>query len=259
MPSALVILTEELPLQPHELGPALASVLGMVAYDVIGAFKRSPMLPFGDLEDDRAAAALSILKDRGVPAAVVASNRLPSERQVFKVHNADVEEEGLNVQVDLVGHLRMIAWDGIDLLSAATLNTTKSTTRTHRATGLAGPVSTAGGGGGLGLRFRRINMPRTHKHVEHSLVIALWPRGMPGEIQFHSNALNFDYLNERLSTSARENMRNFAADVRERVEDALIAPGFEDLASEDRDPPAMSPRAFTQHNRWLMLREQEGI
>jgi hypothetical protein len=259
MPSALVILTEELPLQPRELGPALAGSLGMVAYDVIGAFKRSPVLPFEDLQDDRAAAALNILKDRGVPATVVASDRLPPSPQVYKVHNADVEEQGLNVQVDVIGQMRIIEWDRIDLLSAATFNTEKSTTRTHRPTGLAREVYTTGGGGHAGMRFRRIRMPRTHKRVEHSEVIALWPRGMPGEIHFQSNALNFDYLGERLGASQVGNMRNFAADIRERVEGALISPGFEALVAEDRSPPKMSPHIFAQYNRWLMLRAQEGI
>ncbi len=256
MPSALVFLTEELPAHPRELGPLLAPVLGMVAYDVIAALKRSPVLPFEELDDETAAAVLKKLDDRQIAAAIVPSDRLPPDPQVFKVHNADVEGEGLNVQVDVVGKMRMIPWDGIELVSAATIKTEKSLTRTHRPTGLAEPAMNSPH---MGLHFRRIHMPRKHKRVESAEVVAIWPRGMAGEIQFHSNAFNFDYLNERVSTSARENMRHFAADLSERIEGSVVGPGFDALVAKDQSPPEMGLKAFTRHNRWLMLREQESI
>jgi len=256
VPSALVLLTEELPVRPREMGPILAPVLGMVAYDVIAAFKRSPVLPFEELDDAVAAAAVKELDDRRIAAATVPSDRLPPDPQVFKVHNADVEEAGLNLQVDSLGKMRMVAWDGIELVNAATISVEKTSTRTNRPTGWAGPAT---GSAHMGLRFGRIHMPRKHKHVESFEVIAIWPRGMAGEIQFHSNAFNFDYLADRVSIPALENMRSFATDIAERIGEAVVGPGFEDLVAEDRSPPERDVRAFTRHNRWLMLRAQEGI
>ena len=138
MPSALVILTEELSFHPRELAPDLAPLLGMVTYDVVSAFNRSRVLPFEKLDDQRAAAAVGCLKERGVPAAAVPAERLPPAPRVFTVHNADVEADGLNVQVDLVGKMRKLAWDEIVALSAVSIS------RSRGMTGMAGPSTAKG-------------------------------------------------------------------------------------------------------------------
>jgi hypothetical protein len=259
MPRALVLLSEKLPAHPRELGPVLAPALEMMAYDVIAAFKRSPMLPFEELPDAAAEAAVRALEQAGASAAAVPSERLPAEPKVFQVHNADVEEGGLNVQVDLVGNMRLIAWNAFELINAVTITTTRRKTQPRPRSGTSASGPRVGGMRAGGLRFRPIRIPTSTSETEHTEVIAIWPQGADIEVRFHSNAFNFDYLNERLASSTRENMRILARDLDERVESALLGPGFLALAREGASPPEMTEVQLTRYNRWLLLRDREGI
>lgn len=258
MAKALVLLSEKLPAHPRELGPVLAPALRMVAYDVIAALKRSPMLPFEDLPDEAAEAAVRALEEAGASAAAVPSERVPPEPRIFQVHNADVEEAGLNVQVDLAGKMRLMAWDGFELLSAATIATTRRKTQPGpRGGSSSGPR--VGGMRAGGLRFRPIRIPTQTSKTERAEVLALWPQDAPIEVRFHSNAFNFDYLNERLASSTQENLRILAGDLHERVEGALLSPAFLALAEEGTPPPEMAEDQLMHYNRWLVLREREGL
>jgi hypothetical protein len=267
MSSALVILSEELTAHPRELAPEIAPLLGMVLYDVVAAFNRSPVLPFEDLPDERAAAAAQRLTERGLPAAAVPAERLPPPAKVFTVHNADVEPGGLNVQTDLAGAMRELPWDGIAALSVATITVSRGMSGMRQSSTAARAAGMMVGlaGGRLGLRSMRRRARDDHKRAramkqrfDSSEVLALLPREAPVELRFRGNAFNYDYLGERLSASVRDNFRTFARDLLERAGGARVSAGLRALAESGTDSPQMSVGAFSAYNRWLRLMAEGG-
>jgi hypothetical protein len=255
MPSALVILSEDVRINLPELGPALAAELGMVAYDVIAAFNRSRVLPFENIPDEKAETAAAFLSGRGVPAAAVSCELLPPDAKIFTVHNADALEAGLDVQTDLAGKMRTIPWERVTVLSAARMTSTRTVSTGPR------PNRNLGAGGGMrgGLRFPRIKMPRKKTRSETCEVLALLPAGTAVELRFQSNAFNFDYLGDRLAGSTRENVRTFGRDLVERSSGARVSPGLRALVEDGRPPPEMASDGFRQYNRWLRLLAEAGL
>ncbi|MHC4914406.1 MAG: hypothetical protein ACYTGB_02860 [Planctomycetota bacterium] len=258
MSSALLILTEELPVHPREFGPKLAELLGMISYDVLAAFNRSRLIPLEGLPDAKASQAAALLESLGIPAAAVAESDVPPVAQVFRVHNADVEPDGLNVQTDAAGNMRKLPWDRIAVLSAAAITTTRTKTSKPSTGMLSAPVGPMSGGAHMGLGFPRLRLPRTRKVSETAEVVGLLPLDAPIEIRFPGNAFNFDYLEDRLSISAHDNIRTFSADLLERAGGAKVSPGLAALVETGTRAPEMSDAEFRTYNRWLLYTAGEG-
>jgi hypothetical protein len=257
MSSSLLILAENLPVHPREFGPKLAEVLGMISYDVVAAFNRSRFIPLEGLPDGKAEEAAALLESLGVPAQAVAESDMPPAARVFQVHNADVEPDGLNVQTDAAGRMRKLAWDRITVLSVAAITTTRSRTSKPSTGALSAPVGPAAGGAHMGLGFPRLRLPRTKKISETAEVVALLPTDSPIEIRFHSNAFNFDYLEDRIGTSGHENIRTFAADLLEHAEGARASSGLTALVETGARAPKMSEGEFATYNRWMLYMARE--
>ncbi len=259
MPSALVILEEVLDKNPRELAGPLAKALGRVRYDVIGALKRNPYIPFKDLTFQAAEAGASCLAGVGVTAAIVDAGRLPPAPKVFTVHNARVEADGLAVQTDLVGRLRTVPWDGIEALSAATVSETST------AVGLDGGalreevrMAREAIHDGMG-QLIQPEMPGPLSRTDVYTVLCLLPRGADVEMRFRADQFNYDYLGERISTISSENFRIFAGDVLTRARGALVDPRARSLVETGEAPPVLDKKRLADYNLWLRLRAREGL
>lgn len=255
--AALVLLDERPAARPREMGPPLAAALGMVAYDVISAFNRSPLMPFDALPAGQAEQCAGILEGLGVRAAAVPTDRLPPSPQIFTVHNADVEADGLAVQTDLAGKMRKMPWDQILALSVA---------RRSQSTGMTGMNSPPPAAGGVGMGLGGMGMPTVRRRptqmkqqLDTGDVLAVMPAGAPVEIHFRADAFNYDYLAERLTTSSDKNFRLLASDLLAGASGARLSPAIRALVDAGTTPPAMAGDIFGRYNRWLKLLVVEGL
>jgi hypothetical protein len=261
---ALVLLDEGLNPAAGECAGDLARLLGRVRYDVVGALKRSPGIPFEDLDEAQAARAVELLSAAGARAAAVDAARLPPFPKTFTVHKAGVSPEGLSVQTDYLGTTRGLPWDRIAALSAATLSET------------AGPAS-APKGPSIGLQLVKVtfaaatgiptglfpHQPRqpapAPRRAAAYQVLAVAVFDEPVEIRFRADELNFEGLGERMTGSSAENFRRFAGDLVTSAVLAKVSSAARALAEEGCAPPAMAADDFARHNRWLRLLACEGL
>jgi hypothetical protein len=260
---ALVLLDEGLDLAAGECAGELARLLGRVRYDVVGALKRSPGIPFEDLDGAQAARAVELLNAAGARAAAVSAARLPPFPKAFTVHRAGAGPEGLSVQTDYVGTVRVLPWDRIAALSAATLTET------------AGPAPAAKGPS-VGLQLAKVTFtmttgiptglfpqpPKQPGAVRRAAAYQVLVAGVfdePVEIRFRADELNFEGLGERMTGSSTQNFRLFAGDLVARAVQAKVSSAARALAGEGCAPPAMASDDFARHNRWLKCLACEGI
>jgi len=262
----LVLLDERPAAEPRELAAALARVLGRVRYDVLSALKLNPHVPFADLSADAARAAAECLAAAGVRAAALPAERLPPAGRAFTVHRAAPGEEGLEVQTDLAGGGQVLAWDGTEAVSAATVTETsvpagfdggsiRENIQAARALSLAlGP--------GLGL-------PRMASAVEPDpspasktstyVVLCVMPAGADFEVRMRADQLNYEYLGPRLSNNSAENFRALAAEVVSRAASARVHGWARNLAETGASPPALDRHGLARLNQWLRLLAREGL
>jgi len=263
---ALVLLDEAAKV-PAEIYDELARLLGRVRYDVIGAFKRSPGLPFEDLDAGGAEAAARALAGCGVRAAAVPAGRLPAFPKVLTVHKAELPEGGgLSVQTDYVGTMREMPWEEIAGLSAATI------TESSAPLGSAGPsvgrqVAGAAARVAVGLTFGvpvisgrpRLAPKAPAPRVEVYGVLAVSAFGVPLEIRFREDMLNYEFLGGRKTAKAAQNFRVLAGELLHKAPRARASSAFRALAETGAAAPAMDPHEFARHNRWLKLLAAEGL
>jgi hypothetical protein len=263
---ALVLLEEGAPLAAAEIYGELARLLGRVRYDVIGAFRRSPGIPFEDLDGGQAEAAVRMLADSGVRAAAVPAERLPPFPKIYTVHKAIPARGSLSVQTDYVGTMQELPWDQVAALSAATL---------------PGGSAPAGSGGGPSVgtqiasavawsaavgvpllpsfhQMKRSAAGHPPRPPEPCEVLALAPFDAPVEMRFRANELNYEFLGERMTGSSGGNFRAFAGDLLRGAARARVSAAARALA-EGGSPPPLGADEFGRHNRWLKLLAVAGL
>jgi hypothetical protein len=263
---ALVLLDESAAV-PAEVYGELARLLGRVRYDVIGAFKRNPGVPFEDLGAGDADSAARLLAGSGVRAAAVPAGRLPALPKVLTVHKADLPEGGgLSVQTDYVGTMREMPWGEIAGLSAATVSE-------HSAPlGPGGPsvgrqVAGAAVRMAVGLTIGIPGIPGRPKHapkaaaprVEVYGVLAVSAFSVPLEVRFREDTLSYEFLGGRMTAKAAQNFRVLAGELLHKAPRARASSAFRALAETGAAAPPMDHHEFARHNRWLKLLAVEGL
>ncbi|MHC4914407.1 MAG: hypothetical protein ACYTGB_02865 [Planctomycetota bacterium] len=261
---ALVVLEEEFPVAARELAGPLAKAMKVVRYDALNALKLNPHIPFQDLDSGTASAAVECLAGAGVRAVAVDSRMLPGEPRIFTVHNADAVEGGLDIQTDLAGSMRMLEWEAIQVVSAATVS---ETTTAHGFDGGAIQqqihdariVSASMTHGMVGASAMAQPDFKPESRTDVYQVLCLMPREVEIEIRFRADQFNYDYLADRRKTNSAENFQLLAGDIISRVATALIHGPARALAESGTLPPPTDKHHLARMNRWLRLRAREGL
>ncbi|HOX04924.1 MAG TPA: hypothetical protein PK280_00870 [Planctomycetota bacterium] len=260
---AMVLIDEAVPPLGNEIYGELARTLGRVRYDVMAAFKRSPGIPFEDLAEDQALAAVRLFTDAGIPAAAVDSAALPAPARVFVVHRVGLGGEGLSVQTELTGAMRVLPWDGLAAVAAATLTEGGGPGRGPGGPSVgalvAGAATTLATGIPIGFPGRTTRSPAPAPRAAAHQVLAVSPRDADFELRFRAAELGYDFLGERMTSSSAQNFRLFADEVIGRAPAAKVAGAARELAARGAAPPAMEADVFSLHNRWLRTLAAQGL
>jgi hypothetical protein len=260
---AMVLLEEAMPPVANEIYGVLSKTIGRVRYDVMAAFKRSPGIPFEDLSEPQAVAAVKLFTAAGIPAAAVQSVDLPAPARTFLVHRVGVGDEGFSVQTELVGTMRVLPWDGIAAVSAATLTESSGPAHTPKGPSIGSQLAGAAARMAVGLPKilptrapqQSAAAPRAAAHQ----VLAVSPLDADFELRFRASELGYEFLGERMTSSAAHNFRLFAAALLPRCDRARISRAVRALAAEGTAPPPMEADAFSLHNRWLRVLAAQGL
>lgn len=261
----LVLRDEELPVHPKDLAPKLAKLLRRVRYDVLNAMKLDPGIPFKDLSEQAAAEAVSVFEDAGARPAALPAEKLPADAKVFRVGKAVLEKEALSVQTDLAGSMRSLPWEGIAAVSAATISdiskpTGLSAVSVQDQIASAQALSNRLRGGMMLPRARRgKGVPEPKTRTDTYAVLCLTARDADFEMRVRSDAFNYGYLAERLTTSSWENFRLLAGDILKRAPAARVGRWARDLAESGARPPVIDAHMLERRNRWLKLLALEGL
>lgn len=260
----LVMLDEELPKPLPEWARVLAKALGRVSYDVIAAINRNPYFPLEGLSREEAEEAVAVLAGRGIRAAAVPAGKLPPAVRFHYIRNADVEDQGLSVQIDLAGRkLRLLPWTEIEALAAATLNLPLDSPAPAAAGPSIGRMAAQvimPGYGGIARAMRPPQPPRERKpRWDRFMVLALLPAGAPMELRFRADQFNYDYLGARLAPTGAANFRTFVADVAGRATRARLSPAVRELVASGKAPPEADAGRFQACTRWLALLARAGL
>jgi hypothetical protein len=262
----LVLLDEQPAVKPRDLAAPLARALRRLRYDVLNALKLNPHVPFADLSADEAAAGAECLSAAGVRSATVSAERLPPLGRAFTVHRAAPGEEGLEVQTDLTGTRQVLAWTGIEAVSAATVSETsvpagfdggsiRENIQAARALSLA-----MGPGLGLGRMASAIEPdPPPASKTSTYVALCVMPVGADFEVRMRADQLSYEYLGPRLSTNSAENFRMLAAEVVSRAASARIHGWARNLADVGAVPPAVDRHGLARLNQWLRLLAREAL
>ena len=260
---AMVLLDEAIPPMANEIYGELAKTIGRVRYDVIAAFKRTPGIPFEDLSEAGALAAVKLFTDAGIPAAAIGAQSLPAPARPFVVHRVAFGDDGLSVQTDLVGNMRLLPWDGIAAISAATLVESGSPSHSPKGPSIGAKLA--------GTAFRMaVGMPKilpspppkgpapAPRSVAHQ-TIAVAAFGADFEVRFLADELGYDFLGDRMTGSSAQNFRLFAAALVPKAGRARVSRAARELAAAGAAPPSMESDVFSLHNRWLRTLAAEGL
>lgn len=260
---ALVLLEEDIPPVANEVYGELAKTIGRVRYDVMAAFKRSPGIPLEDLSEPQAAAAVKLFTEAGIPAKAVGAESLPAPTRVFIVHRAGIGDEGFSVQTELVGTMRVLPWEEIAAVSAATLTESSGPAAAPKGpsigTQLAGAAARMAVGLPTILSSRAPRQPAAAPRTSAHETLAVSPLGGNFELRFRASELGYEFLGERMAGSAAQNFRLFAAALVPRCSRARISRAARELAAEGDAPPPMEADAFSLHNRWLRALARQGL
>jgi hypothetical protein len=264
---ALVLLDTALPPTGGEVYGEIARLLGRVRYDVIGGFKRSPGVPFEDLDTDGAQAAVRALADAGVRAVAVPAAQLPALPRVLTVHNTALLNDGLSIQTDYAGTRQEVPWEQLAALSAATFTETVGggggTAGPSVGGQVAGAAMRAAAGLCVGLpRFgaRPMRKPKDPPpRIVSYQVLAVSLLGVPLEIRFRQDTLSYEFLGEFKTLHAAENLRILAGELMARAAHARKSEAFVVLVNAGQPAPRMAASEFLRHNRWLKLLATAGL
>jgi hypothetical protein len=261
----IVILDDSKPLPFIELAGPLAKGLRRVRFDVLNKLKRDPYIPVDKLSGAEAQIARGCFEKAGVQVAVLEMSQMPADPKIFTVHNADVEDQGLSIQTDFSGSMRLMGWDQFDVIELGVIAET-STPMGFSAGNIQEDIQAAqlmsrmqlgvGANPMAGLRHKaHVNQSKTDTYE----VLCIMPRDTDIEIRARSNQFNYDYLLKRKTLNSDANFRLLVSDLAGRVTYGMIGTHARRFLDSDALPAAVSKRDLLRHNLWLRLRARAGL
>ncbi len=261
----IVVLDDSRPLPFIELAGPLAKGLRRVRFDVLNKLKRDPYIPVDELSPAEAQTARACFEKAGVQVAVLEMSQMPPDPKIFTVHNADVEEEGLSIQTDFSGSMRLMGWNQFDVIELGVVAET-STPMGFSASKIQDDIQAAQlmSRMQLGVGVNPMGGLRAKSHTPQSKtdtyeVLCIMPRDTDIEIRARSNQFNYDYLLKRKTLNSKGNFRLLVSDLAERITYGMIGTHARRFLDSDLQPPAVSKRDLLAHNLWLRLRARAGL
>ena len=185
----------------------LARITGKTQYDVTRILRngRGIFEPFEAVEAER---AVSIFARMGREGRVVEASRIPSLDPVYTIRNADCTPEGLMIQVGYTPKMKALPWPEVRLIGACIVR--RTTTRKSAGMGSFRREVSFGPRGMRTTRKRRETQRREESREEVCDVFTLDP---VLHIRMNGRGFNYDYLADRLVTSASENFLLLISDL----------------------------------------------
>jgi len=232
----------------------IVEAMGVPRYDAIRMSRRCTGLFACAVERGAAERAAAVLSAAGETAFAIPAAEIPDPGRANPIHNADCLPDGFRVQVDLAGKLMTLPWDEVRLLVAGVVRIEGHRVGSTTLPGMVADASISPGGGlsaaamliggiagapkygAFGSPFYAGPAKSYTQRMQESCAKAKKPK--PTEtllaevftleptlrLRFASNAMNYDYLAERLQLSAKLNFGTFLQDIDRFSTNALISP-----------------------------------
>ena len=209
----------------------LARITGKTQYDATRMLRNGRGI-FEPFEADKARRAASVFGRMGRESRVVEASQIPSLDPVYTIRNADCTPEGLMIQVGYTPKMKALPWPEVRLIGACIVRKTKM-----RKSAAMGSFRREVSFGPRGMRVTRKRRETQRKEESREEVCDVFTLDPVLHVRFDGRAFNYDYLAERLVTSASENFCTLVSDL-VRMSPAARLAADASFFAEGRPPPS---------------------